>query len=188
MELPFCLCDEKIKIYSDDGITVVAQYNDGITTKKAVAICTHGDVFDFLVGAEKAMNRLLQELRFKPYLRWEYTKNGKKYFERAGIIGTAPSKYLDKNGKQLYVGDVIIYNNEREIEVLPLGYHNNKPCVFLGCGLKATIDTSKCQKIIGYEELLHNNLIVQTCSALIRYITKNDIDFWREVRNGRTEH
>lgn len=102
--------ENKIVITVNGNETVATLYNDSEVVKKASAVCSPSDTFDFTTGAKLAFERLMGEQKkedtFVPHLMWDG--------EHLGVIGE-PTNYKDNKGISLYIGDEVEvhYNGKR---------------------------------------------------------------------------
>jgi len=110
------LVNEEITI-TRKGNKTIATFKNGGIVKTAQARCCPDDTFNFAVGAQIALDRLLSQVEFKPYLFC--TKCNKI----VGYIGE-PNGFTDCDGALLNVGDIVfdkVNNSVRVISTIPCG-------------------------------------------------------------------
>lgn len=130
--------NEKIVITRNENIVTAKKYNNKTLVLSAEAKCHSEDTFDFNVGAELAISRLIKKenivkehssallrnydfrvkKRFMPYLKYGN--------ENVGIIG-AETNFCDIHAEPIYVGDIVT--------PLPTVFPYDNDCIFTKNGL-----------------------------------------------------
>lgn len=93
---------QKIVITTDGIDTLARLYEDGKVVRSAQAKCAPDDEFDFETGAKLAFDRLMLRDEQKEETATHLECGGRYY----GTLGT-PTKYVDKSGTALCVGDIV---------------------------------------------------------------------------------
>lgn len=135
--------NQSIHIYHNGKTTTAILKEGKKEIKRAEAKCSPEDEFDFLTGAEIALERLKQKK-----LKLQYCGSD------IGIVGT-PTKMKDQFGNQLYVGDVVyveggIYSEEFVCENEEKQFVMGIAC---DCKNNGEIDGWKVAKIKDYRDV-----------------------------------
>lgn len=142
--------NQSIHIYHNGKTTTAILKEGKKEIKRAEAKCSPEDEFDFLTGAEIALERLKQKK-----LKLQYCGSD------MGIVGT-PTKMKDQFGNQLYVGDVVyveggIYSEEFVCENEEKQFVMGIACK---CKNNGEIDGWKVAKIKDYRDVKLGEIMV----------------------------